>query len=63
MGWKDVVTTRPYPREFRDDVVRIARSQEEGVTIEQIAADFGVHSMTLRKWLRQADIDEGATPG
>lgn len=54
---------RPYPREFRDDVVRVARNREAGVTIEQVATDFGVHPMTLHKWLRQADIDEGATPG
>ena len=54
---------RPYPREFRDDVVRVARNRDDGVTIEQIAADFGVHPMTLSKWLRQADIDEGAKPG
>jgi Transposase and inactivated derivatives len=54
---------RPYPKEFRDDVVRVARNREDGVTIEQIAADFGVHPMTLWKWLRQADIDDGATPG
>ena len=54
---------RPYPREFRDDVVRVARNREDGVTIEQIAADFGVHPMTLSKWLRQADIDDGAKPG
>jgi transposase len=54
---------RPYPKEFRDDVVRVARNREDGVTIEQIAADFGVHPMTLWKWLRQADIDDGATSG
>ena len=47
---------RPYPREFRDDVVRVARNRDDGVTIEQIATDFGVHPMTLQKWLRQADI-------
>ena len=33
------------------------------MTIEQIATDFGVHPMTLHKWMRQADIDEGAKPG
>ncbi len=33
----------PYPQEFRDDVVRVARSREDGVTIAQIAKDFGVH--------------------
>src|SRR6478672_5702274 len=54
---------RPYPKEFRDDVVRVARNREGGVTIEQIAADFGVHPMTLWKWLRQADIDDGAASG
>ncbi len=54
---------KPYPREFRDDVVRVARGRDAGVTVEQIAKDFGVHPMTLFKWLRQADIDDGATPG
>ena len=54
---------KPYPCEFRDDVVRVARNREPGVTIEQIAKDFGVHPMTLQKWLRRADIDEGAMPG
>jgi transposase len=54
---------KPYPQEFRDDVVRVARNREEGVTLEQVAADFGIHPMTLTKWMRQADIDEGAKPG
>ena len=54
---------KPYPQEFRDDVVRVARDREPGVTVEQIAKDFGVHPMTLFKWLRQAEIDEGAKPG
>ncbi|MCM3331400.1 IS3 family transposase [Kocuria palustris] len=49
----------PYPREFREDVVRVARSREDGVTLAQIAKDFGVHEMTLHKWIRQADIDDG----
>lgn len=63
MGWKDVIVPRPYPREFRDDVVRVARNRDDGVTIEQIATDFGVHPMTLTKWMRQADVDEGTKPG
>lgn len=54
---------RLYPREFRDDVVRVARNCDDGVRIEQIATDFGVHAMTLRNWMRQADIDEGTRPG
>lgn len=54
---------KPYPREFRDDVVRVARRRDPGVTLEQIAADFGLHPMTLSKWLRQARIDDGSRPG
>ncbi len=54
---------KPYPSEFRDDVVRVARNREPGVTIEQIAKDFGVHPMTLQKWMRRADTDEGARRG
>lgn len=54
---------KPYPQEFRDDVVRVARNRDDGVTLEQIAADFGVHPVTLNKWMRQADIDDGAKPG
>ena len=53
----------PYPQEFREDVVRVARSREDGITIAQIAKDFGVHEMTLHKWIRQADIDDGDLPG
>src|SRR5690625_7315915 len=53
----------PYPQEFREDVVRVARSREDGITIAQIAKGFGVHEMTLHKWIRQADIDDGNRPG
>ncbi len=44
-------------------MVRIAHDREPGVTVEQIAKDFGVHPMTLFTWLRQADIDAGTKPG
>ncbi len=54
---------KPFPREFREDVVNVARRREPGVTLEQIAADFGVHPMTLSKWLRAADVEDGAKAG
>ena len=41
--------------------MRVARDREPGVTVEQIAKDFGVHPMTLFKWLRQADADGPGT--
>ena len=53
----------PYPQEFRDDIVRVARTREDGLTLAQIARDFGIHEMTLSKWMRQADIDNGEKPG
>lgn len=54
---------KPYPEEFREDVVRVARDRPDGVTLEQIAADFGVHPMTLSKWLRVAAVEDGVKPG
>jgi transposase len=54
---------KTYPREFRDDVVRVARNREPGVTVEQIATDFGVHPMTLWKWLQRAAVNDGSKPG
>ena len=54
---------KPYPREFRDDVVAVARRREDGVSIKQIAADFGISETCLQNWLRQADIEDGAKPG
>ena len=54
---------KPYPKEFRDDVVRVARQRGPGVTLESVAEDFGIHPMTLSKWLRQAAIDDGDRPG
>jgi len=58
-----LIVPKPYPQEFRDDVVRVARNREDGVTLDEVAADFGIHPMTLSKWMRQADIDEGNKPG
>ena len=41
----------------------VARAREAGVTLAQIAKDFVVHEMTLNKWMRQADVDDGSRPG
>lgn len=52
-----------FPKEFRDDVVRVARTREPGVTIAQVAKDFGIHPGTLEKWLYRSRVDAGETPG
>lgn len=38
-----------YPKEFRDDVVRITLDRGPEVTLAQIAEDFGFHVGTLDK--------------
>ncbi len=54
---------QPYPKEFRDDVVRVARSREPGVRIKDIAADFAITESCLTNWLARADRDDGLKPG
>ena len=53
----------PYPKEFRDDVIAVARRREPDVTLKQIAADFGISESCLNNWLARADRDEGVRPG
>ena len=54
---------KPYPKEFRDDVVNVARGREPGQSLKQIAADFGIAESCLRNWLREADVEDGLKPG
>ena len=54
---------KPFPREFREDVVRVARNRDPETTIEQVAKDFGIHATTLTGWLRKADVEDGVKPG
>jgi len=54
---------KPYPKEFRDDVVRVARSREPGVRIKDVAADFGITESCLTNWLARADRDDGIKAG
>jgi transposase len=54
---------KPYPQEFHDDVVKVARHRPEGTTLEQIAADFGIHPMTLSGWMKKASVDAAERPG
>jgi len=54
---------RPYPKEFRDDVVQVARNREPGVLLKEIAADFGISESCLTNWLKKADVEDGIKPG
>lgn len=53
---------KPYPREFREDVVRVARERESGQTLKQIATDFGISESCLVNWLKAADLDDAGAP-
>jgi transposase len=52
---------RAFPEEFRRDVVAVARKGD--ATLREIAADFGISESCLHRWLRQAEIDDGAREG
>ena len=52
-----------YPKEFRDDVLRVVAAREPGVTIKMIAKDFGIHVGTLHKWLCEERVQPGEKPG
>jgi len=52
---------KPYPREFRDDVVAVARKRE--APLKQIARDFGISEGCLSNWLKKADVEAGNRPG
>ena len=54
---------KPYPREFREDVIRVARNRGPGEQLKTIAADFGISESCLAGWLKTADIEDGIVPG
>jgi transposase len=48
---------QPAPEAFRAEAIRLARGS--GKPHRQIAEDLGITGETLRRWLKQADRDEG----
>ena len=52
---------KPYPREFRENVVAVARQGDAGIA--QIAKDFGIAESCLRNWLNDADAEDGKRGG
>ena len=60
---------KQYPRDLRDRAVRLVLEHRgdyatEWEAIGSIAAKLGIGSAeTLRKWVRQAEVDGGVRPG
>ena len=51
---------KAFPREFREDVIRVARDRAPGVRIKDVAADFGLSHGCLANWLARADVVEAS---
>lgn len=51
----------PYPREFREEAFHLFCTS--GKSIGSLAANLGVAYETLRKWIKQHDVDDGNAPG
>jgi transposase len=49
-------TRPPYPAEFREQIVELARS---GRTPAELSREFGCSAQTVTNWLAQAAIDAG----
>jgi transposase len=52
---------KAFPKEFRRDVVAVARRGE--APIGRIAKDFGISESCLHRWLKIADVEDGIKPG
>lgn len=50
-----------HPEEFRRRAVELARLREK--PIAQIAKDIGISESCLRRWMDQADVEEGHKEG
>jgi len=51
----------PFPDEFRRRAVELAR--EGYKSIPKLAEDLGISESGLRRWVAQADVDDGSKPG
>ncbi len=54
-------TRPPYPRQFKEEAVRLMRSSEKPLV--QISRELEVSEQTLRNWRKQEEIDTGEREG
>jgi len=51
----------PFPEEFRRRAVELAREGSRPVMV--VARELGISESGLRRWIAQADVDEGKAVG
>ena len=49
----------PHSKEFRDEVVAMARRRE--LPVSQLARDFGISAHTIYEWIKKDDLQAPAT--
>src|SRR5437588_13110912 len=52
---------KKFPPEFKREVVTVARRGD--LTVNEVAADFDISPESVRRWMRQADVDDGVKNG
>jgi transposase len=61
-------TTRRYSPEEKAQAVRLVRTLRDELgtehgTVQRVAAQLGYGIESVRSWVKQADVDDGHTPG
>jgi transposase-like protein len=56
-----LIMPKALPKEFRDNAVAMARAGD--IPVAQLAKELGISESGLRRWMAQADVEEGARPG
>ena len=49
-------TRNPYPTEFREELVALARA---GRSVESLAREYEPCAVTIHDWVKQAGVDDG----
>lgn len=52
---------RSFTKEFQKEAVDLVRSN--GASVAQVARDLDLTESTLRRWVNQAEVDEGTKDG
>ncbi len=52
------VNVKVYPKDFKEQVVKLAQVGDRSAT--QIAREFEISRESVRRWVKQAELDQGS---